>query len=59
MLQVSNAIEEEQSQNMASVTVQKQELKTKLNSVTTQLAQLQAVLQTFTEMSNVNQTNKN
>ena len=59
MLQVNNVTGEEQSQYIANLTSQNQDLKTKLESVTTQLSQLQVVLQNFTAANDGNQDNNN
>ena len=48
MLQVNNATVEEQSQQMANLTIQNQELHTQLESVTAQLTALQSTIQQLT-----------
>ena len=55
MLQVNNETVEEQSQQMANLTIQNQELRTQLESVTAQLASLQSTIQQL--ISNQQQNN--
>jgi len=44
MLQVNNVTMQEQAQKMANLTIQNQELQSQLESITTQLANLQNTL---------------
>ena len=59
MLQVNNATVEEQSQQMANLTIQNQELRTQLESVTAQLASLQSTIQQLTSNQQQNNNSNN
>ena len=59
ILQSNNVTGGEQERQMANLIVQNQELKTQVDSVRAQLAQLQTVLKAFIVMGNGNQTNNN
>ena len=59
MTNVSNASGKEESQQMLHVTVQIQDIKPQLDSVTTYIAYLQAVLKIITAANEVNQNESN
>ena len=59
MLQANNATVEEQSQHMANLNVQIQELCTQLESVTAQLTALQSTVQQLTSVQQQNNNNNN
>ena len=59
MLQVNNATVEEQSQQMANITIQNQELRTQLESVTAQLTALQSTIQQLTSNQQQNNNSNN